>query len=45
MLARYLAHGATGDPDPESAGRWFREAAAQGLAEAEAELAAVETIA
>ena len=41
MLGRYLAEGAAGDPDPASARQWFEQAAAQGIEEAQADLAAL----
>ena len=41
MLGRYLAEGAAGDPDPSEARSWFEQAAAQGIEEAQSDLAAL----
>ena len=41
MLGRYLAEGAAGEPDPAEARRWFEQVAAQGIEEAQADLAAL----
>ena len=41
MLGRYLAAGATGEPQPEEARDWFERALAQGIDEAEEDLAAL----
>jgi TPR repeat protein len=41
MLGRYLAAGATGEPQPEEARDWFEQALAQGVLEAEEDLAAL----
>ncbi len=39
MLARYLASGAAGEPDPAEARVWLERAVAQGVAEAQDDLA------
>ena len=41
MLGRYLAAGANGEPQPEEARDWFERALAQGIVEAEEDLAAL----
>jgi uncharacterized protein len=41
MLGRYLAAGANGEPQPEEARDWFARALAQGIIEAEDDLAAL----
>jgi TPR repeat protein len=41
MLGRYLAAGATGEPQPDEARDWFARALAQGIIEAEEDLAAL----
>ena len=41
MLGRYLAEGAAGKPDPSEARLWFEQATAQGIEEAQADLAAL----
>ena len=41
MLGRYLAEGAAGEPNPAEARLWFEQAAAQGIEEAQADLAAL----
>jgi TPR repeat protein len=41
MLGRYLAEGAAGEPDPAEARSWLEQAAAQGIEEAQADLAAL----
>ena len=42
MLGRYLAEGAAdGEPDPVEARSWFERAAAQGIEDAQADLAAL----
>ena len=41
MLGRYLAEGVTGQPDPAEARSWFEQAAAQGIEEAQADVAAL----
>jgi hypothetical protein len=41
MLGRYLAAGATGEPQPEEARDWLEKALAQGIVEAEEDLAAL----
>jgi hypothetical protein len=41
MLGRYLAEGAAGEPNPSEARLWFEQAAAQGIEEAQADLAAL----
>jgi TPR repeat protein len=43
MLGRYLAEGAAGKPNPAEARSWFEQAAAQGIEEAQADLAALRT--
>ena len=43
MLGRYLAEGVAGAPDQAEARRWFEQAAAQGIEEAQADLAALHT--
>jgi TPR repeat protein len=40
MLGRYLAEGVAGEPNPSEARSWFEQAAAQGIEEAQADLAA-----
>jgi TPR repeat protein len=40
MLGRYLAEGVAGAPNPSEARSWFEQAAAQGIEEAQADLAA-----
>jgi hypothetical protein len=41
MLGRYLAEGAAGESNPAEARSWFEQAAAQGIEEAQADLAAL----
>jgi TPR repeat protein len=41
MLGRYLAGGVAGDPDDQEARLWLERAVAQGIAEAEPDLAAL----
>jgi uncharacterized protein len=41
MLGRYLAEGVAGEPDPAAARAWFEQAAAQGIEDAQADLAAL----
>ena len=41
MLGRYLADGIAGEPNPAEARSWFEQAAAQGIEEAQADLAAL----
>jgi hypothetical protein len=41
MLGRYLAEGAAGEPKPAEARSWFEQPAAQGIEEAQADLAAL----
>ena len=41
MLGRYLAEGVDGEPNPSEARSWFEQAAAQGIEEAQADLAAL----
>ena len=41
MLGRYLAEGVAGEPNPSTARSWFEQAAAQGIEEAQADLAAL----
>ena len=41
MLGRYLAEGAAGNPDRAEARLWIEQAAAQGIEEAQADLAAL----
>ena len=41
MLGRYLAEGAAGEFDPTQARSWFEQAVAQGIEEAQADLAAM----
>ena len=41
MLGRYLAEGVAGEPNPAEARSWFEQAAAQGIEEAQADLAAL----
>jgi hypothetical protein len=41
MLGRYLAEGAAGEPNPAEARLGFEQAAAQGIEEAQADLAAL----
>jgi TPR repeat protein len=41
MLGRYLTSGAAGDPNLQEAQLWLERAVAQGIAEAEADLAAL----
>ena len=40
-LGRYLAEGAAGEADPAQARSWFEQAAAQGIEDAQADLAAL----
>jgi uncharacterized protein len=39
MLGRYLASGAAGEPNPKEAYRWLEQAVAQGVPEAESDMA------
>jgi len=41
MLGRYLAEGVVGEANPSKARSWFEQAAAQGIEEAQADLAAL----
>jgi TPR repeat protein len=41
MLGRYLAEGVDGEPNPSEARSWFEHAVAQGIEEAQADLAAL----
>ncbi len=41
MLGRYLAGGVAGDPDGQEARLWLERAVAQGIADAEPDLAAL----
>jgi uncharacterized protein len=41
MLGRYLSSGAEGDPDDEEGRLWLERAVAQGIADAEPDLAAL----
>jgi TPR repeat protein len=45
MLGRYLARGLAGRRDSQEARQWLERAVAQGLAEAQQDLAALPTIA
>jgi hypothetical protein len=45
MLGRYLTSGAAGDLDPAEGRKWLERAAAQGIAEAEQDLAAAPAVA
>jgi TPR repeat protein len=44
MLGRYLARGLAGERDPEAARLWLGRAAAQGLADAELDLAFIRPV-
>src|SRR4029077_11962429 len=39
MLGRYLASGAAGEPNPKEAHHWLEQAVAQGVPEAESDIA------
>jgi len=44
MLGRYLARGLAGERDPEAARLWLGRAAAQGLADADLDLASIRPV-